>query len=35
MQNQHTTTGTLQLINAQLRKACMPIGQKASGDEEC
>ena len=33
MQNQHKTTGALQLINAQPRKACTPIGWPASRTE--
>ena len=33
MQNQHKTTGALQLIKAQPRKACRPIGWQAFGTE--
>ncbi len=34
MQNQHKTMGALQLIRAQPRKACTPIGWQAFGSED-
>ena len=33
MQNQHTMRGALQLISAQPRKECTPIGRQAFGNE--